>query len=162
MKTEIRTQVTTSAYNVYIANDGTEFKDMEMCKKYDESALCAIKTRLGLKPISKKNENEEIQKALNALDCLIEDGSDMSDYFIWTPANEDEIKNLLQWISLEGCSISKPWLKENSYTYTDKELKVGETYIVIYNNECPFFMITNHEKMRNSINNIFTALSKLK
>ena len=160
MKTEIRTKVTTSEYNVYIANDGTEFKDMEMCKKYDESALCAIKTRLDLKPIS--DENEEIRNALNALDSLIEDGSDVSDYFIWSPANEDEIKNLLQWISLEGCSISKPWLKENSYTYADKELKVGETYIVIYNNECPFFMITNYEKMSNSINNIFTALSKLK
>lgn len=38
MKTIEKTKTIESKYNVYVANDGTEFNDAEECKKYEESA----------------------------------------------------------------------------------------------------------------------------
>lgn len=40
MKEEIREKIGTET--IYIAYDGTEFKDKEQCKKYEDSAKCAL------------------------------------------------------------------------------------------------------------------------
>lgn len=40
MKEEIREKISTET--IYIACDGTEFKDKEQCKKYEDSARCAL------------------------------------------------------------------------------------------------------------------------
>lgn len=40
MKEEIREKIGTET--IYIACDGTEFKDKEQCKKYEDSAKCAL------------------------------------------------------------------------------------------------------------------------
>lgn len=52
-----RERVQKSVYNVYIANDGTEFQDKEECKKYEESAegvLMAKIKHLVVKDISEE------------------------------------------------------------------------------------------------------------
>lgn len=45
MRTIQRERVTKSYYNVYVANDGTEFNDESECKKYDDSARCVLSAK---------------------------------------------------------------------------------------------------------------------
>lgn len=44
MKIVEREKVTTTYYNVFVANDGTEFSDKDECEKYEKSAKCAIES----------------------------------------------------------------------------------------------------------------------
>lgn len=46
MEVITRERVQKSTYNVYLANDGTEFSDKEECKKYEESAQGVLMTKI--------------------------------------------------------------------------------------------------------------------
>lgn len=56
MKTILKEKVTTSVYNVYVANDGKEFDTAEECKKYESSAYAAVNTKYQQLVVSRTTE----------------------------------------------------------------------------------------------------------
>lgn len=160
MKTEIKKRevTTTEEYTVYIANDGTEFKSQEECKKYDEGAICAYKTLLkdSLKPLWGSfncNEDQNIWK--NLVDDIFEDGRRECHYFIFNPKKEEDIKNFLALLEIQNSSIRGSGYDADYNPFTQKEdLKVDEDYIIIYYQGSIFYQIINTEKFTYAINRI--------
>ena len=133
MKAITKERTVTETYTMYEAKDGTLFTTEEACKRYDESAKCAVRMRLDFKKLTGDKENHDsMWYALNALDGLLENGCESSEYFLWTPKTEDDIKNYLQWCNLLGNSGFASGNCYGEYTYRCKleDIKPNETYIV--------------------------------
>lgn len=57
MKVETRERTKVERYDVYVANDGTEFTNVEECKKYDESAEGVLMSKI--KPLMVREISSE-------------------------------------------------------------------------------------------------------
>jgi len=74
-----------SHYEMYIANDGTEFDDRDECKKYDESAAGVLSAML--QKIVVKESNEERLFDFGCSDNLVQ---------VLAPTSEEDKKTILQ------------------------------------------------------------------
>jgi hypothetical protein len=135
-------------------------------KKYEESAKGVIFARLietgvlkkvlmpntrykeenGVKTVIEWQDLEDkslyIRKmALLALDALVDDGCDRTDYYTFTPATEDDIKDILVLAKLnnvyrpEMTSWNKDKWPEHMFLTADS-IEVGKNYILALNDEC--------------------------
>jgi hypothetical protein len=161
MKAITKERTVTETYTMYEANDGTLFKTEEACKKYDESAKCAVRMRLDFKKLTGDEENHAMWYALNALDGLLENGCEDSEYFLWTPKTEDAIKNYLQWCNLIGCCGFDNGKCYGDYTYRCKleDIKPNETYIVEVYEDGEYVSVINTNVFKNAVSKMFNVLT---
>jgi hypothetical protein len=79
--------------------------------------------------------------ALLAIDYIVDDGCDRTDYYIFTPATEDDIKDLLVLAKLnnayrpEMTAWNKDKWPEHMFLQADS-IEVGKNYILAINGEC--------------------------
>ena len=79
--------------------------------------------------------------ALYALDFIVDDGCDRTDFYIFTPATEDDIKDLLVLAKLneayrpEMTTWNKDKWPEHMFLQADS-IEVGKNYIIAINDEC--------------------------
>jgi hypothetical protein len=138
---------------------------IEDIKKYDESSEGVLFTRLVEKGVLKKvlspktrykEENgqqvalswEECEKdiyirkmALYAIDSIVDDGCDRTDYYIFTPVSEDDVKDIMVLAKLNNAYRPEMtyWNKdkwpEHMFLIADS-IDVGKNYILALNDEC--------------------------
>ena len=160
-KTITKEKTVTETYDVYVAQDGTEFRDMEQCRKYEETAVCAVRMRLDFKPLKgNKEDKDQMYYAIEALDGVLENGCDMADYYLWTPKSEDDCKNFLQWAKLKSGGwvdgLAKPeYLKD--FTYRSTEVKPNETYIVEHY-DGDYISLINKSSFLNAMTKMFDTI----
>lgn len=79
--------------------------------------------------------------ALYAIDSIVDDGCERTDYYIFTPASEDDIKDILVLAKLsnayrpEMTSWNKDKWPEHMFLTADS-LEAGKNYIIAINEEC--------------------------
>lgn len=91
-----------SYYDVYVANDGTEFNSQEECQKYDNSALGVVRARY---------EKLVVKSGVESDICGV--GSDESVVDVLRIKSKDDADTVMQRYFLENS-----WLK-NSSSYDD-------------------------------------------
>ena len=135
-------------------------------KKYEESARGVLMTRLVETGVLKKvltpkarykevNGKEEFvewpdledkslyirRMALYALDSIVDDGCERTDFYIFTPAYEDDIKDIMVLAKLnnayrpEMTAWNKDKWPEHMFLQADS-IEVGKNYIIAINEEC--------------------------
>lgn len=145
-------------------------------KQYEESAKGVIMSRLvsqGIlkKILSPKTRYKEVdgkevalsweecdhdlyirKMALYAIDDIADSGFDRSDYYIFTPASEDDIKDLMVLAKLN--KVYNPEMtawncdkwKENMFLGADS-IKTGQNYILRISDECECFELFELDHM---------------
>lgn len=83
-------------YNVYVANDGTEFNNEDECRKYDDSAKGVLNAML--RKIMVKDCTEE---------CLFGVGSCDNTMEIYRPTSDDDKKTIMQMYLLANSHVSE-------------------------------------------------------
>lgn len=86
MRTEVRTKE--AKYNVYIADDGTEFESVFDCESYEENKY--------------KKAYENLPCITFCLNDLYEDGGDYTYYKIFPIRNKEDIKIINTYLFREG------------------------------------------------------------
>lgn len=135
-------------------------------KKYEESARGVLMTRLvetGVlkKVLTPKARYKEVdgkqefvewpdvedkslyirRMALYAIDSIVDDGCERTDYYIFTPSTEDDVKDILVLAKLnnayrpEMTSWNKDKWPEHMFLTADS-IEVGKNYILAINEEC--------------------------
>ena len=134
-------------------------------KNYEASAKCVIMSRLTdtgvlkkvLVPKARYREEdgkqialswEECEKdiylrkmALYAIDQIVDDGCDRTDYYIFTPVSENNIQDLMVLAKLnhayrpEMTSWNKDKWKEHMFLTADT-IEAGKNYLVVISDEC--------------------------
>ena len=99
-----------------------------------------VKTVIGWQDLEDKSLY--IRKmALYAIDQIVDDGCDRTDYFIFTPASEDNIQDLMILAKLnnachpEMTTWNKDKWPEHMFLQADS-IEVGKNYLVAINDEC--------------------------
>lgn len=145
-------------------------------KEYEESAKGVLMSRLvsqGVlkKVLSPKTRHKEVdgkevtlsweecdhdvyirKMALYAIDSITDSGCDRSDYYIFTPASEDDIKDLMVLAKLNN--VYNPEMtawncdkwKENMFLGADS-IKTGQNYILRISDECECFELFELDHM---------------
>ncbi len=139
---------------------------IEDVKKYEESARGVLMTRLietGVlkKVLMPKARYKEVdgkqvfvewpdvedkslyirRMALYAIDSIVDDGCERTDYYTFTPATEDDIKDIMVLAKLnnayrpEMTAWNKDKWPEHMFLQADS-LEVGKNYILAINDEC--------------------------
>lgn len=85
MKEIRRERVKTEYYNVYVANDGSEFTTREECEKYEDSAECVIMAKV--KAMLVKEISEEDVLGFGSSDCTV---------WLIKPKTQDDADVILQ------------------------------------------------------------------
>lgn len=166
---ESRIVSTDGRFSRYLGENVTEEQKqaaIDDVKKYEESARGVLMTRLvetgvlkkvltpkaRYKEVDGKQELVEwpdvedkslyIRKmALYAIDSIVDDGCDRTDYYIFTPASEDDVKDILVLAKLnnayrpEMTAWNKDKWPEHMFLQADS-LEVGKNYILAINGEC--------------------------
>lgn len=135
-------------------------------KKYEETSKSVLFTRLietgvlkkVLMPKVRYTEENGIQKAIDwqdledkslyirrmalyAIDSIVDDGCERTDYYIFTPASEDDIKDIMVLAKLnnayrpEMTAWNKDKWPEHMFLQADS-IDVGKNYILAINEEC--------------------------
>jgi hypothetical protein len=135
-------------------------------KKYEESARGVLMTRLVetgvlkkvLKPNARYKEENGVQTfvewpdvedkslyirrmALYAIDSIVDDGCERTDFYIFTPASEDDIKDVMVLAKLnnayrpEMTAWNKDKWPEHMFLQADS-IEAGKNYILAINEEC--------------------------
>lgn len=150
------------------ANASEEQKQaaIEDIKKYDESTKGVLFARLVEKGVLNKVLSPKVRyaeengvktaidwrdledkslyirkMALYAIDAIVDDGCDRTAYYIFTPASEDDIKDILVLAKLnnayrpEMTSWNKDKWPEHMFLTADS-IEVGKNYILALNDEC--------------------------
>ena len=139
---------------------------VEDVKKYEESSKGVLMARLietGVlkKVLSPKARYKEVdgkqvfvewqdledkslyirRMALYAIDSIVDDGCERTDYYIFTPATEDDIKDIMVLAKLnnayrpEMTAWNKDKWPEHMFLQADS-IEVGKNYILALNDEC--------------------------
>jgi hypothetical protein len=139
---------------------------IEDIKKYDESSKGVLFARLietGVlkKVLSPKARYKEVngqqvfvewseledkslyirKMALYAIDSIVDDGCDRTDYYIFTPVSEDDVKDIMVLAKLnnayrpEMTAWNKDKWTEHMFLQADS-IDVGKNYILALNDEC--------------------------
>lgn len=153
----------------YLGENSTEEQKqaaIDDIKKYEESARGVLMTRLvetGVlkKVLTPKARFKEVdgkqvcvewqdledkalyirRMALYAIDSIVDDGCERTDYYIFTPATEDDIKDIMVLAKLnnayrpEMTAWNKDKWPEHMFLQADS-LEVGKNYILAINEEC--------------------------
>lgn len=153
----------------YLGENSTEEQKqaaIDDIKKYEESARGVLMTRLletGVlkKVLTPKARYKEVdgkqvcvewqdledkalyirRMALYAIDSIVDDGCERTDYYIFTPATEDDIKDIMVLAKLnnaynpEMTAWNKDKWPEQMFLQADS-LEVGKNYILAINEEC--------------------------
>lgn len=139
----------TSYYDVFVANDGTEFSDMEECRKYEESAKGVLNARIH--KILVKTCTEEDLFSVGSCDGTIE---------ILRPTCEEDKKTIMQMYLLKNPHFSDDKYRhyvEKAESYTDRAIN-EQDYLIIsrgYEYDSFWFLGTCH-----SINENIEAFCK--
>lgn len=158
---EIETQVVSAdgTYARWVKNATEEERKaaIESVRKYEESARGVLFSRLqhkGVikpltycrKPLDEQTEEEKKgNRMLNLLDGVLDAYFSRATYYLFTPASEEDIKDLYVFakmkydISVEG--------EENEATINTYDVKAGGTYIFDLNSECEWCRIINLDKL---------------
>lgn len=134
-------------------------------KKYEESSKGVLMARLietgvlkkVLKPVKRFKEVDGKQvcvewpecdkdlyikrMALYAIDSIVDDGCERTDFYIFTPSTEDDVKDILILAKLNGAYNSEmtAWNKdkwpEHMFLQADS-IEAGKNYILAINDEC--------------------------
>lgn len=166
---ESRIVSTDGRFSRYLGENVTEEQKqaaIDDVKKYEESARGVLMTRLvetGVlkKVLTPKARYKEVdgkqefvewpdvedkslyirRMALYAIDQIVDDGCDRTDYYIFTPATEDDVKDILVLAKLnnayrpEMTSWNKDKWPEHMFLTADS-IEVGKDYILAINDEC--------------------------
>lgn len=166
---ESRIVSTDGRFSRYLGENVTEEQKqaaIDDVKKYEESARGVLMTRLvetGVlkKVLSPKARYKEVdgkqefvewpdvedkslyirRMALYAIDSIVDDGCERTDYYIFTPATEDDVKDILVLAKLnnayrpEMTSWNKDKWPEHMFLTADS-IEVGKNYILAINGEC--------------------------
>lgn len=153
----------------YLSENATEEQKqaaIDDVKKYEESARGVLMTRLVetgvlkkvLTPKARYKEENGVQTfvewpdvedkslyirrmALYAIDSIVDDGCERTDFYIFTPATEDDIKDIMVLAKLnnayrpEMTAWNKDKWPEHMFLQADS-IEVGKNYIVAINEEC--------------------------
>ena len=114
---------------IFVADDGTTFRNEEECKKYEESASFVAKKRLVdgevFFPIKHGYKEETTGAVYFGLDMIFGCCDDY-DFYLFKPENEEDIRLFLQWVKLEieeRCMVKhKARTKENYQQLTERLL----------------------------------------
>ena len=148
------------------ATDEQKQAAIDDIKKYEESARGVLMTRLvetGIlkKVLVPKARYKEVdgnqvfvewpdvedkalyirRMALYAIDSIVDDGCERTDFYIFTPASEDDIKDIMVLAKLnsayrpEMTAWNKDEWPEHMFLQADS-LEVGKNYIIAINEEC--------------------------
>ena len=160
MKTIEKTKTIESKYNVYVANDGTEFTIEEECKKYEESAYGVL--NLKYKELVVGNTNEESLFGVGCCeDCVdivkvkTQQDADvvMQMYLIVNPSVKRGIDNNdtypMKWVN-RAKELLKNAIEEDDYLF------IGRGYD---DEEC-FWFIGTRASILAKINETISNLSK--
>lgn len=90
METKIKEVIETKTYELYIASDGTEFTNIEECKRYEDTAKCVLLSKYKNWVIKSTNEWE-----------IFDAGCEES-YIDIIRVSEDKIDTILQLTKLLG------------------------------------------------------------
>lgn len=90
METKIKEVIETKTYELYIASDGTEFTNIEECKRYEDTAKCVLLSKYKNWVIKSTNELE-----------IFDAGCEES-YIDIIRVSEDNIDTILQLTKLLG------------------------------------------------------------
>lgn len=158
MKTVEKTITNNTTTTVYIAEDGTEFKNIKDCELYEDSVAFAFKNRMTvcLKPLHSDDN-------LKIVDILIDDERGESSYYKFEPTSSEDILNFLGYCKSQGLirpSGSNSWWegKEFNPFIQFNDLKVGEKYLVCMYLESQCLRIINVEKYTTVFKNLITEV----
>ena len=184
MKKETKEHVITTKIDVWVSEDGQSFKTEEECRKYEESALFAVKSILiksGKLIYLPTRYNEKTTGALYfGLESLFGGCSCDFNFYLFCPETEEDIKNFLQFVKLliPG-SINDLYkrTKENFHALSERlivddfdnwekyrqfcgftELEPGKTYIFHYMDD--WGNIYETEKLKSSLTLIVDNIVK--
>lgn len=166
---ESRIVSTDGRFSRYLGENVTEEQKqaaIDDVKKYEESARGVLMTRLidtGVlkKVLTPKARYKEVdgkqefvewpdvedkslyirRMALYAIDSIVDDGCERTDYYIFTPATEDDIKDIMVLAKLnnayrpEMTAWNKDKWPEHMFLQADS-IDVGKNYILAINGEC--------------------------
>ncbi len=104
-------KVVKSSYNVYVANDGTEFNDRDECQKYEDSAEGVILAKIKSLVINDIAEEEIL-------------GWGSSDNTVWVvrPKSQDDVNTILQALLL----FNPYYKKEDRKEQLEKERQTAQ------------------------------------
>lgn len=160
---------TDGRYAHYLGENATEEQKqaaIDDVKKYEESARGVLMTRLVetgvlkkvLTPKARYREVDGKQEfvewpdvedkslylrrmALYAIDSIVDDGCERTDFYTFTPASEDDIKDIMVLAKLnnayrpEMTAWNKDKWPEHMFLQADS-IEVGKNYIIAINEEC--------------------------
>ncbi len=154
MKTEKREVVTKTTEEVFISEDGVTFKSADECKKYEESAVFAVKNQLIQSKKLAYLPTGYKEKTTGALyfGCeMLMSCSDDYDFYLFSPETEEDIKLFIQWARLElsdSCINyeEKARTKEEYTTLAEKLLIDDSDKWDSYRQRTPFSAIEKGKK----------------
>lgn len=114
MQTEFREIIKKETYEVYTASDGTEFKDKEECKRYEDTAKCVLLSKYKNWVIKSTNEWE-----------IFDAGCEES-YIDIIRISEDKIDTILQLTKLLGYTNEERLQKDRAML----ESSIGELFLI--------------------------------
>lgn len=107
-----------SYYDVYEAFDGTEFTELEDCRKYEEQVESVFAKRFY--SFSRKIKNGD---TYYAIDNLLDDSRGEAKYFIATPTTDSDINAMIAFIENNEGSLS-------DYGASVSKIEIGKKYLV--------------------------------
>ena len=124
----------------YIAEDGTVFYNEEECKKYEESALFAVSTKL-----------KRLTHKWTSLYHLIENGSDEEEVEIFDVQTEEDLENLRRYLYLKAMKngASEKYIKD-AFTSEDgikrkdfvfDNVTIGHEVLIFWSYENDWFWV---------------------
>lgn len=166
-------------YTRYLSSNPTE-EEIQNAKQavldYEKSAQSVIFQRLmqkgvlsEIKQFSRKVDDPELtdeqklhNEAVSLLDAVMDDGCGRSEYYLFTPKSEDDIKDLGIYHKLEF-PYNDIYIKDTSgelsrWVY---DCEIGKTYIYYANHECEFDAIFNPEAFVKSVTKMCDVFEKL-
>lgn len=114
METKIKEVIETKTYELYIASDGTEFTNIEECKRYEDTAKCVLLSKYKNWVIKSTNEWE------------IFDAGCEEYYIDIIRVSEDKIDTILQLTKLLGYTNEERLQKDR----TRLESSIGELVLI--------------------------------
>lgn len=114
METKIKEVIETKTYELYIASDGTEFTNIEECKRYEDTAKCVLLSKYKNWVIKSTNEWE-----------IFDAGCEES-YIDIIRVSEDKIDTILQLTKLLGYTNEERLQKDR----TRLESSIGELVLI--------------------------------
>lgn len=141
-----------SYYDVYVANDGTEFRDREECKKYEESALGVLMAKL--RPII----SETNEYAVSGM------GNDDSAVWVAKPATQDDVDTIMQIYLANEPSMMKEEYKETveyRRAIVQRALDENDVLFIGRGYECDsFWLIGTRNSIKEKLDSFLNAEKK--